>query len=176
MLTNLAFEQLLDRYERQVYATAFRILCRREDAQDAAQEVFLRLYRHLGRIDEAAVSAWLYRVTVNVCRDMLRKRSVQPAQWPEADFDPADPGAQPDAEAGLGERKRMVAAALGRLSPKERAAVVLRDIEGLSTRDVARALGSAEVTVRTQLCKARRKIKDVIDGLQKVATMDGAAR
>jgi RNA polymerase sigma-70 factor (ECF subfamily) len=176
VLTSLAFEQLLDRYERQVYATALRMLGRREDAQDAAQEVFLRLYRHMGRIEAAAVSPWLYRVTVNVCRDALRKRMVQPAQWPEVDFDPADPGAGPDAAAGLGERKRMVAAALERLSPKERAAVLLRDLEGLSTRDVARALGSAEVTVRSQLSKARRKIKDMIDGLQKIATMDRAAR
>src|SRR5712691_10050130 len=70
-----AFEALLRTHEIQVARTALRLLVNRQDAQDAAQEVFLRLHRNLRQIDDAGnLSGWLYRVTVNVCRDMLRKR------------------------------------------------------------------------------------------------------
>src|SRR5262252_5254747 len=70
-----AFEWLLRAHEVQVARTALRLTGNRQDAQDAAQEVFLRLHRSLGRIDDTRnLSGWLYRVTVNVCRDILRKR------------------------------------------------------------------------------------------------------
>src|SRR5436305_784486 len=70
-----AFEILLRDHELQVARTALRLLGNRQDAQDAAQEVFLRLYRNLRQIDDTGnLSGWLYRVTVNVCRDIQRKR------------------------------------------------------------------------------------------------------
>src|SRR5262245_45771466 len=75
-----AFEQMMREHDRQVYRVALRILGNIEDAQDAAQEVFLRLHRSLNRIDEdRALGAWLYRVTVNVCTDLLRgRRAIVP--------------------------------------------------------------------------------------------------
>ena len=70
-----AFEQIMLRHERQVLRTALHLLGRMEDAQDAAQEVFLRVYKHLRRCDERRDFApWLYRIAVNVCRDIARKR------------------------------------------------------------------------------------------------------
>ncbi len=152
-----AFEQLLALHERRVYLTALRLLGRPEDAQDAAQEVFLRLHKNLARLDkDANFAAWLYRVTVNVCRDVARKR-VQVAPLDENALASHAPG--PAAELDLAERRRLAMAALQRLPEKERAAVVLRDVEGLSTREVARILGSAEVPVRTQISRARQKLK-----------------
>ena len=76
-----AFEEILGRYERQVLGTALRLLGRNlEDAKDAAQQVFLRLHRGLRQLDEnRQFESWLYRVTVNVCRDMLRVRIRKPA-------------------------------------------------------------------------------------------------
>lgn len=71
---NAAFEQIVIEHERRVLLTALRLLGRIEDAQDASQEVFLRLHKHLRRFDEAReFTPWLYRVTVNVCRDIGRK-------------------------------------------------------------------------------------------------------
>jgi RNA polymerase sigma-70 factor (ECF subfamily) len=153
-----AFEQIILRHERQVLRTALRLLGRMEDAQDAAQEVFLRLYKHLRRFDDAREFApWLYRVTVNVCRDIHRKR---PTTVPlEEMAGPVD--AQQDA--GLNEQRRIVSEALRTLPEKERAALVLRDIEGLPTSEVARILGSSEVTVRSQVSSARQRIRSFVE-------------
>ena len=156
-----AFESLLRSRERQVLGTAFRLLGRVEDAQDAAQEVFLRLFRHLGRLkSEDALGPWLYRVTVNVCNDAWQKR--RPAVDVE-DFDLASGAPDPETMAGQAERHRAVARGLATLAQKERAALVLREVEGLSTREVAAILGSTEVTVRAQICTARIKLKKFTD-------------
>ncbi len=150
-----AFEQLMHAHERQVLGTALHMLGRLEDAQDAAQEVFVRLHRNMRKLDSAdAVRRWLYRVTVNVCRDMLRKRHDTSAL-----VEMAAPEAGPERLAEEAQRSRAVAQALRQLPEKERAALVLREIEGLSTREVAEILGSSEVTVRSQICSARMKLR-----------------
>ncbi len=154
-----AFERLVRAYERQVYGTALKLLGNREDAQDAAQETFVRLYRHLARIDETRLAAWLYRVTVNVCRDTVRRR-VPSAGLPETQ--PA-PGPDPLSQLSDAERRALLQAGLRRLTEKERAAVVLRDLEGLPTREVARILGATEVTLRSRLSTARMKLKKYVE-------------
>jgi len=149
------FERIMAEAERRVLRIALRLLNNPHDAQDAAQEVFLRLYKQLGRLDEArGYDAWLYRVTVNVCRDIARKRP-QAVALEDA---PEPREHQPDLE--FAERREIMQRALGRLGEKERAAVVLRDVEGLSTREVAQILGSTETTVRSQISTARLKLRD----------------
>jgi RNA polymerase sigma-70 factor (ECF subfamily) len=156
-----AFESILRAHERQVLATALRLLGRLEDAQDASQEVFLRLYRYLRQLQsEEAVAPWLYRVTVNVCNDAWQKR--RPAS-DVAEFNLASGAPSPETMAGESERQRAVARGLATLAQKERAALVLREVEGLSTREVAVILGSSEVTVRTQIFTARMKLKKFTD-------------
>ena len=148
-----AFEQLLAAHERMVVGTAFRILGRMEDAQDAAQDVFLRLHRNMDRI-ESEPKAWLYRVTVNVCNDFFRRRMATT----ELDIAHADPSPGPDHALSMDERKRLLMEGLQTLPERERTAVVLREIEGLSTREVAEILGVEEVTVRSQISAARVKL------------------
>jgi RNA polymerase sigma-70 factor (ECF subfamily) len=157
-----AFEQILIRHERRVFLTALRMLGCVEDAQDAAQEVFLKLHKHLRRFDHArAFSPWLYRMTVNVCRNIaVRRRRDEGVALDSIELQAAT--ASPD----LDEERRIVRLALRRLPEKERAALVLRDIEGLPTAEVARALGSSEATVRSQVSSARLKIKRFVDGLR----------
>ncbi len=158
-----AFDQLMRAHEKQVLGTALRLLGNLEDAQDAAQEVFLRLYKSLNRLpDIQEIKPWLYRVTVNVCNDMhraRRRRAWEPLSGP----DPVS--LQPDPELAWAhqERGRLVEIALKTLPEKERAAVVLRDLQGLSTREVAEILGSSEVTVRSQISVARGKLKKFTD-------------
>ena len=155
-----AFERIMAQCERRVLRVALRLLNNPQDAQDAAQEVFLRLYKHMGRLDaERGYEPWVFRVTVNVCRDMLRARVRLVAL--EETPDPAAP--QPDAHHGMerAEQREMVRRALSRLGEKERTALVLRDVEGLSTREVAQILGTAEVTVRSQICSARLKLREL---------------
>jgi len=158
-----AFDQLMRANEKQVLGTALRLLGNLEDAQDAAQESFLRLYKSLNRLpDIQEIRSWLYRVTVNVCNDMhraRRRRGWEPFSGPEPQ------SSQPDPELAWAhqERGKLVEMALETLPEKERAAVVLRDMQGLSTREVAGILGSSEVTVRSQISVARGKLKKFTD-------------
>src|SRR5215471_9515556 len=154
-----AFEQIIVRHERRVFTLAWRLLGSFEDAQDAAQEVFLRAFRYLHRFDKARpFEPWLVRMTVNVCRDLARKRRLPPNVLAEAGADallaPSNPHADLDSE----EQREVLYRALQQLPEKERSAIVLRDIEGFSTAEVAEILGSSEATVRSQISTARLKI------------------
>lgn len=157
-----AFELLMRKNERLVLATALRLTGSLEDAQDISQEVFLRLYKNLGKVQAAdALPAWLYRVTVNVCHDLRRRK---PASVPvEMAGELVAEGIDPQAHVTQAERRRVLEMSLRILPEKERAALVLRDLEGLSTQEVARALGSSEATVRSQVSKARAKVHDFVE-------------
>lgn len=165
-----AFEELIDCYQRKVLSTAWRMLANREDAHDAAQEVFLRVHKYLhGFRSDQDFAAWLYRIIVNVCRDQIRKRggrhqfasfeSEREAGTLEALVSSEDV----EANAIKSQQRALIAEALDTLSTKERAAIVLRDLEGLSTEEVARVLGSSQATVRSQISSARAKIKQYRD-------------
>ena len=153
------FEGLLRIYEVRVARTALRLLGNRQDAQDAAQEAFLKLHQRISRIDGAGnLAGWLYRVTVNASYDILRKRRGA------VPLDDARLSVESSAETSLSrdQQRKLVADALRTLPDKERAAVALRDIEGLSTREVAAILGSSEATVRSQISSARLKIRKIL--------------
>lgn len=157
-----SFERIVVLHERLVLRVAQRLLLNSEDAKDAAQEVFIRLHRTLGRFDEEKeLGPWLYRMTVNICRDLRRgsKRMVvlEPAQ------DAMDGSVDPEVSASIAQQYRMVLAALGQLTPREREVIVLRDLEGRSTGDVAGILGSSEGTVRSQLSSGRVKIRNYME-------------
>jgi RNA polymerase sigma-70 factor, ECF subfamily len=144
--------------QEKVVRLAWRLLGTREDAHDAAQEVYLRVFRHLGRFRaEHDFYGWLYRITVNVCRDAARRRRRRPV----ANGMNAEPAQPAEAEDSLlaSERWNRLLGALESLSAKERAALVLRDLEGLTSEQVARALGSRPATVRGQIASARVKIR-----------------
>ncbi len=170
-----AFEQLMIFSQHKVASTAWRLLGNTEDTRDATQEVFMRVYRHLGRFKpEQDFFAWLYRITVNVCHDLERKRSPRGIRVTsleeERELGSLEQLARPDDTEGatlLAERRAMVAKAVATLSNKERAAVVLRDIEGLSTEEVAEVMGTRPATVRSQISSARSKIKLYCDRLLK---------
>ena len=157
-----AFEHLMRRHERLVLMTAYRLLGSLPDAQDVSQEVFLRLYRNLGKVESTgSLSAWLYRVTSNACHDARRrKRPESPVEFAE---DLRDTVADPHQAAAEAERRRVLSMSLRRLPPKERDALVLRDLEGLSTEEVARALGTSTATVRSQVSKARVKVREFVE-------------
>jgi RNA polymerase sigma-70 factor (ECF subfamily) len=169
-----AFEALIDCYQRKVLSTAFRLLGNREDAQDAAQEVFLRVHKYLrGFRSDQDFAAWLYRIIVNVCRDHIRKRGGRhqfasfESEREAGTLEALASGEDVEANAIKSQQHAMIAEALDTLSTKERAALVLRDFEGLSTVEVARVLGSSQTTVRTQICSARAKIKQYRDRVLK---------
>jgi len=159
-----AFEELMRMHERQVLRTALRLLGRREDAEDAAQEVFLRLYKNLrGFRALAEIRPWLYRVTVNFSYDLGRKRRRFVAELPD------EVAVVQTQESGvsLEQRRELLAEALAYLPEKERAAVVLREVEGLETAEVAEILGSTPVTVRTQVSTGRARLREIVARLER---------
>jgi RNA polymerase sigma-70 factor (ECF subfamily) len=159
-----AFDQIIVSHQQRVIALAWRMLGNPEDARDAAQETFLRVYKHLNRFDPAQeFSAWLYRIAVNVCRDLARKRRGNQSSL-EAEIEAgkiAEPISPHNTEAAalIAQEQAILRRALATLPEKERAAIVLRDLEGLPTEEVARILGSSPTTVRSQISSARVKIK-----------------
>jgi RNA polymerase sigma-70 factor (ECF subfamily) len=159
-----AFDLLMRQHERLVLMTALRFLRgNMADAQDAGQTVFLRLHRALGQFREAhsaaGFEAWLYRITVNVCHDMNRQTRRRGEVGLET-VSRVTAAAVLDTASDEERQRKAIAAGLEQLGEKERAAIVLRDIEGLETREVALILGSSEATVRSQISVGRRKIRD----------------
>lgn len=153
-----AFDRLMLETQERVMGLAWRLLGGHEDACDAAQEVYLRVFRHLGRFRAGHdFHGWLYRITVNVCRDAARRRRRAAV----VDGPTPDPGQPPRAEEELlgAERWNRLLEALAALPSRERAAVVLRDLEGLTSEQVARVLGSRPATVRGQIASARKRIR-----------------
>jgi RNA polymerase sigma-70 factor, ECF subfamily len=160
-----AFDQIIISQQHRVIALAWRLLGNQDDARDAAQESFLRVYKNLNKFDLTKdFSGWLYRIVVNVCRDIARKRARSNQSSLEAEFEAGklrEPASAHNTEAAamLSQEHALIARALATLTERERAAIVLRDLEGLSTEEVARILGTRPATVRSQICSARSKIK-----------------
>ncbi len=157
-----AFELLMRQYERLVLVTALRLLGNMEDAQDASQEVFLKLYRNLGKLERAGrLTGWLYRVTVNVCHNLRRGRPIE--AFVEEAGEALDRTADPQKAMTDSERRRALELSLRMLSERERAAVTLRDLEGLSTQEAALAMGVHEATVRSHISQARVKMRGFLE-------------
>ena len=171
-----AFEQIMIHSQQRVMAMSWRILGNEADARDASQEVFLRVYKYLGSFkQDQDFFAWVYSITVNVCRDMLKKRQHESDRFHALEADSSGdileiPFEHEDAEQTLiqAQRRELIARAIATLPFKERASIVLRDVEGLSTDEVARVLKSSSTTVRSQISSARRKIRDYCRRYMKV--------
>ena len=160
-----AFGELMTLTEQLVLAVAWRVLGDRDQARDAAQETFLRVYRSLDRFRLGeSFQAWICQITVNVCRDLARKRGPVAVELEVLEHHGGGAAwACPEAEALQVERRAMIQQALRTLPEGERTALVLRDIEGFATEDVARVLGVRPVTVRSQVASARAKLRAYCD-------------
>ena len=172
-----AFDELMRATERKVVATAWRMLGDREDARDAAQEVYLRAFKYLARFREGEdFQAWLYRITVNVCRDAAARRrrgaggreaSGKEIERAAAELENLAGGPDAERDALRAQQRELLRRAIDALPERERAALVLRDLEGLSTEEVARILNTRPVTVRSQVSSARAKLKTYCERLQR---------
>jgi RNA polymerase sigma-70 factor (ECF subfamily) len=159
-----AFEEIMKCCEKRVMQMTWRMLGNEADARDATQEVFLRVYKHLGRFkQDQPFFAWVYQITLNVCRDIGKKRRHYSTQFTslegQAVADISDE--QRDAEETLirAQERELIMKAIATLPEKERAVILLRDVEELRTDEVARIMKSSSTTVRSQISSARKKIK-----------------
>ncbi len=156
-----AFARLIQLHERLVLRYAQRILLNREAAKDAAQEVFIRLHKNLGSIDEKRdLRAWLYRTTSNVCYDILRRNQQDLAI--DLIVEPVDETLNPEELMCLTQQKTLILCALKELAVREREVIILRDLEGNSTAEVAAILHITEGTVRSHLSTGRIKMKNFV--------------
>ena len=151
-----------------VYALAYRLVRDREEAADVTQEVFVRVMRSVvGFRGESAFGTWLHRVTVNTALTSLRKKSRRPQPGREAFALPGadsvgavvDPDAGPEERAERAELLARAEAAVAALPESSRTIVVLRDIEGLSTAEVAAHTGLSETAVKVRLFRARERLR-----------------
>lgn len=168
-----AYDSLVERYQKQVYRWAFHFVRNHDLADEVAQEVFVRTYEALARLDpDRALGAWLCRSTTNVALNTLRKKQFR-AKWVEDNRTRIQDGeesvAQPDAEL----RSRRVIARVGQaidaLSPMYRAVMLLRVKESMSYGEIAEALEISIGTVMSRLARARQRLRtdlrDVLDDL-----------
>ncbi len=170
----LAFEELVNRYERKVYTLAWRVVRHQQDAEDITQQTFLSALEHLGDFrEEAAFSTWLLRIATFGALKILRKKrglafvsleeNLEPASEsiPPPEFI-ADWRESPETLVGQKETGRIIDEALGRLDEKHRLVFLLRDVEGLSIRETSAALGLTEANVKVRLLRARLELREFI--------------
>ena len=151
-----ALEELLSAIERRVFALAYRLTGNPAAAEDLAQEALLKVCRHIGRYREGAnFWGWIYRIVINQARDDYRKAKPEVPELP--DF-PVAPAVDPV----RGEQLRLVMRAMDCLTRRERAALVLIDIEGHSSSEAASVLGCLAITARTRAAHARKKVRRVL--------------
>jgi RNA polymerase sigma-70 factor (ECF subfamily) len=162
-----AFEELVRRHQHRVVAVAGGILRQREDVEDIAQQVFVKAYFSLKRFDQrAAFSTWLYKITVNECWDMLRKRKVRPLVY-ESDLS-EDQARQfgapeerstptPDISDTL-EARQKVERLMDCLDERDKMMLILKEVEGFAVEEIAEILDLNANTVKVRLFRARRRI------------------
>ena len=153
-----AFTQIVEAYQRPVYNLCYRLLGNPEEAEDAAQETFLRAYRNFNKYDEdRKFSTWMLSIASHYCIDQLRKRRytvVSMDDMPFVQIEDKAPG--PERQAVDGERQQQVQTLLGSLNPTDRAAVVMRYWYELSYEEIAETLNLTNSAVKSRLHRARQ--------------------
>lgn len=173
----LAIEALIRRYQNYVFRLCYLVMRNEQDAEDMAQETFVRAFRALPRFEireGSGFEAWLYRIAVNACRSRMRRKWYQVLPWP----DPAPPMAsepeeQPERQVLRDEQRDEILAAIDCLGEKHRLVVILRYYGGLSNKEIAQALSIPCGTVRSRLHMARRRLREILakDGEKERSTV-----
>lgn len=153
----LFFEEVVKKYERRLYSLAYRFTENHERAEELSQEVFLKAYLALPKFrHESQIFTWLYRIMVNLCIDEARKKKIPHVSLEELSIpDNFDPSRQ--------ETVMLVREALNKLSPVQRAYIVMHDLEGFSYKEIAQVFKCPLGTVMSRISAAREKLKKIIE-------------
>ena len=171
-----AFKLLVERYQRKVYAVALGMLKNREDAMDVSQEAFVKVYKYLDHFKgDSSFYTWLYRITVNICIDVMRRKGSSGGQMEEFDESIATDlgearigalgsrlGTNPQKSALRRELAEKIQEALATVPEKHRAILLLREVEGMSYEDLSRTLEIPKGTVMSRLFHARAKVQKIL--------------
>jgi RNA polymerase sigma-70 factor (ECF subfamily) len=173
-----AFNQIVTAYRRRVLGTISRLIGRPEDVEDVAQEVFMRLYFSLEQLRTPEVfEPWLYRLNVNACYDYLRKSKRRPesrmADLSEQQVMMADAAAGSRAQSDESERRRIVdtvSSLLSSVSDEDRILLTMKEVEGLSLKELEKIYGVNENALKVRLFRARQRVLKNMKGVTERAT------
>ena len=163
-----SFNQLVEKYQSQVYNLALRMLGNAEAAADATQDTFLAAYRAVGKFRGGNFRAWLLRIAANCCRDQLRAARRRPASSLDLLLESESPPPlvakteSPEDYALRRELGRAISDGLASLPAEQRLVVILSDIQGLSYEDIAQATRSSLGTVKSRLSRGRERLRDCL--------------
>lgn len=162
-----AFNMLVELHQDYLFGMAYRVVRDREAAADAVQEAFLSAYRNLARFRGDSFRSWLTRIVLNAATDVLRARSRRPAvpypEWEDESWQPpADESEGPERVAMARSRRRALAQALERITPDQRAAIVLFDVEGYDYQEIADMTGVSLGTVKSRIHRGRLALREML--------------
>lgn len=177
----MAFREIVERYQAKVYSIIFGILRNRNDAEDIAQQVFAKVYFSMGNFDfRSSLLTWIYKITVNECYDYLRKKRVRKLVY-ESDFSEEESLLMQNSEAAMDHRpavdtqlaqRDFVLKLLAKVSEEDRNLMLLKEVEGHSVDELARMTGMNENTIKVKLFRARQKL---LKAAQRLSRLPGAA-
>lgn len=164
-----AFEELIRQYEKKVYTLCFRMCGNSEDAEEAAQDAFLALWRGIDRFrQESSLSTWIYRLATNACIDTLRRRKKQSGSVSLDDeelfVDAVDTSPQPQETVERREAQKLLQEGLSALPEEYRKVLILREIEGLSYTEIAESASIELGTVKSRISRGRSLLRNFLSG------------
>lgn len=172
----IAFREIVERYQAKVFSIIYGILRNHNDAEDIAQQVFAKIYFSIQNFDfRSSLLTWIYKITVNECYDYLRKKRVRKLVY-ESDFSEEDAlrmeNSETAAEQGPGVDSRLaqrdlVVKLLDKLSPEDRTLLLLKEVEGHSVEELSQMTGMNENTIKVKLFRARQKLIKVAQRLNR---------
>lgn len=178
----LAFREIVERYQAKVFSIIYGILRNRNDAEDIAQQVFTKIYFSVGNFDfRSSLLTWIYKITVNECYDYLRKKRVRKLVY-ESDFSQEDAqrmeASEPavSSEAPVDSRlanRDLIVKLLAKVSEEDRNLILLKEVEGHSVEELAGMTGLNENTIKVKLFRTRQKL---LKAAQRLTKARGAAR
>lgn len=168
----LAFHQIVERYQAKVFSIIYGILRNHNDAEDIAQQVFSKVYFSLKNFDfRSSLLTWVYKITVNECYDYLRKKKVRKLVY-ESDFSEDDALRMENSDVARDQmtpvdttlaRQDYITKLLAKLSEEERSLLLMKEVEGHSVEELAEMTGINENTIKVKLFRARQKLVKVAE-------------
>ena len=159
-MTTVEFEAAVREHKDRVYGYARSLLRDAEDARDAAQECLVKLWQHKDHVEPGlGCRNWLLRAAHNLCIDRIRRRTVRAEVVPEESFEPTDARPGPERLAASSHAAGLLEKALLGLSDRDRAIVLLREVEGLAYEEIASILGMNLGTLKANLHRARERLR-----------------
>jgi len=163
----IAFREIVERYQSKVFSIIYGILRNHNDAEDIAQQVFAKIYFSIGNFDfRSSLLTWIYKITVNECYDYLRKKRVRKLVY-ESDFSEDDTLQMENSQTAVDanvpvdmtlERQDLLVKLLSKVSEEDRSLMLLKEVEGHSVEELAQMTGMNENTIKVKLFRTRQKL------------------